>query len=356
MTGNYEYLSNQLRLRRSAKGRVLYFGSDGALFACRGQRIFKTVDLGRSWTFQTRIVSQGVRKLLGMSRLGERLARHEVRTLVQVGSESIVAANREWIYYSGQGDAVMNRARIADGGRSVSPPLCISTDTRGRVLWGEYDSSRAHGKPVRVFISEDQGKSFEPVYTFEGGSIRHVHSLREDPSVGGYWVLVGDEFHEPGIGILSEDFKSLEWVGKGEQKYRAVDVFDLGDCLVYGTDSELEENAIVAMDKKSGKIEYLQKLEGSCIYSCKFGGVYAITTSVEPSIVNKATTAQLWLSRDAIHWTRCMNIGKDVYPPRLFQFGSIVLPRGNCENDTIFLSGQSLQVIDNTIIAGDWLN
>jgi hypothetical protein len=248
----------------------------------------------------------------------------------------------------------MQRARISDAGQALSPPMCILVDPNGRVMWGEYDSRRAHGKPIRVFVSDDGGASYEVAFVFEGGSIRHVHSLLYDPTANGYWVFVGDELHEPGIGFLSGDFKTLEWLGKGEQRYRAVEAFDFGDHLVYGIDSELERNAIVAMDKKSGRVERLQELSGSCIYACRFGSIFAMSTSVEPSHVNTSPMAELWLSRDGHQWSRCFSGRKDIFPPRLFQFGSIVLPRGCGPSETIILSGQALSGIDNTILVANW--
>ena len=56
--------------------------------------------------------------------------------------------------------------------------------------------------------------------------------------------------------------------------------------LVYATDTQLEPNALISLDKRSGRTKRLQPFEGSCIYACRFGPWFAITTTVEPSRSN----------------------------------------------------------------------
>jgi hypothetical protein len=131
-----------------------------------------------------------------------------------------------------------------------------------------------------------------------------------------------------------------------------VSVFDFGDRLVYGTDSEREPNAVIRFDKATGRTERVQELDGSCIYGCRFGGWLVLSTTVEPSAVNTSRFASLWASRDGDRWYRVFQAEKDGWPARYFQYGSLVLPRGGSDRETVLVTGQALKRIDGKALIG----
>jgi hypothetical protein len=218
------------------------------------------------------------------------------------------------------------------------------------VAWGEYVAPRSL-RPVRIFASRDRGRSFDVVHTFPPGEIVHVHNVVWDASAGHWWVLSGDHGPEPGIGRLSADFARFEWLVKGEQHFRAVSVFDCGDRLVYATDTERAPNGVISLDKRTGATERLCELEGSCLYACRAGDLFAVTTTVEPSTVNRSPWATLWLSRDGERWRCAWRARKDRWHPNYFQFGSLVLPTGESERETLWVSGQAVEGLDGRTIA-----
>lgn len=342
----------RLSLRSVGVGRVLLVQPDGTLFAGKGLQILRGRVGSHVWGPMTRLPSPLLRGIVGRVRLGARLLRMEVRAMGVLSTGAVVASNRQWVYYARPSERKMRRASVEEGSQRLFPPMMITVGPGDRVLWGEYDSHTAHGKPVRLYVSDDAGKTYSIARVFEGGSILHVHNLIFDPTIRKYWLLAGDHNHEPGIGILSEDLKDFDWLVKGKQEHRAVDIFDFGDRLVYGMDSEKEANAVISLDKKSGRIERHTEIDGSCIYSCKFGGLHVLSTTVEPSAVNKGRHAGLWVSRDGDRWTRVYQAEKDRWDPRYFQYGSIVLPRGATRAETIVFSGQALQGLDGRIMEG----
>jgi hypothetical protein len=339
-----------LKTIQSTRGRALLVRPDGTIYIGRNYAIYSTRDHGRSWQHVTTMPRSLTRRAAECSRLASRLLRHEVKALLTLSDGSHVAANREWVYFSPPGAPGMTRSRVETGSPPLAPPMCMTLGPGDRILWGEYNSKTAHGNPVRLFVSEDRGRSYSIARVFEGGSILHVHNLIHDPAHNCYWLLAGDHGDEPGIGRLSEDLKHFDWIAKGQQSYRAVNAFDFGDRLIYAIDSDREQNALMIMDKKTGRFERGREFEGSCIYSCRFGEWYAIATSVEPSNVNKSRDATLWLSRDGMDWHEALRVSKDRWHPVYFQFGSIVLPRGESDDNTIIYSGQALQGIDNRLI------
>jgi hypothetical protein len=340
-----------LHITSRAPGRAVCLLADGACYAGRGYSILRSADDAQTWAPVAQLPCTMGRRLASVSRLASRLLRHEVRALAVLPGGSLVAASREGIFYGMPGERRMRPSTVEAAGQTLAPPMTLTTGPGGRVVCGEYDSRTAHGRPVRVLVSDDGGRSFQIARVFEGGSILHVHNLVYDPSLRKYWLLAGDHGHEPGIGLLGEDFRDFDWLVKGEQRFRAVEVFDFGDRLIYGTDSEREANAIVSLDKRSGRLERLSDLEGSCIYACRFGGVYALSTTVEPSAVNPSRWAALWVSRDGSRWERVLQAEKDRWHARYFQYGSLVLPRGASERETIFFSGQALRGLDGMVYA-----
>jgi hypothetical protein len=329
-------------VRGLGRGRALATAPDGAVYVAQGPTISRTYDDGRTWQDCAKVSLSPARRLIGMSRLASRLLRQEFRALGVFAKSGLVAAGRQGVYFYTRDEGQFRPSRIAAGTQRVSTPLTITVGPNDRALWSEYNSNPYHGNPVRVFVSDDGGKNFDVGYVFEANDIKHVHNFVFDAALGKYWVLAGDWEHEPGIGLLSEDLKTCEWLRRGEQKYRTVDVFDFGDRLVYGMDSDLEPNAVFSMDKATGNVRRLCELEGSCIYSCRCGPWYVISTTVEPSKVNRSRHAALYLSRDGEKWRRVYRVEKDRWDDRYFQYGSLILPRG-----------QSLRGIDGRLFATD---
>jgi hypothetical protein len=334
-----------LELVRRTPGRVVLAESSGTIHLGRGYDVLRSDDAGASWTRVVSVARSPWRRAAETSRLASRLIRQEVRALARLTDDGYVAASREGVFWGRGGDAVMVRSEVEAGDQNLLPPMRLTVGPGDVVLWGEYGSPRGR-RPIRLYASRDRGRSFEVVQTLEAGSVMHIHNLVWDPTLRHYWVLAGDHGHEPGIGRLSEDLQSFEWYVKGEQRWRAVALFDFGDHLVYATDTEVETNALIRLHKTSGRAEQLRDFEGSCIYACRYGGFYALTTTVEPSSVNHSRFADLWLSRDGERWSCAFRARKDRWNADYFQFGSLVLPTGATEAETIFFSGQAVEGLD----------
>lgn len=345
----------QLKMTSIGSGRAVYVQPDGTLYVGRNYDILSSCDHGLTWTRTVSMPRSMMRRTLAISRLACRLLRHEVRALVVMEDGTHVAANREGIFYAARDETMMHQCEVESSGESLMPPMCITLGPEGRVLWGEYFSN-VQRREVRLCASDDGGKNFTVARVFEPGEVRHIHNIVYDKHLAHYWILSGDYGSEAGIGRLSKDLKDFDWVVKGEQIYRVVCVFDLGDRLIYGTDTELEPNAVMSLDKKSGRVERVFELDGSCIYACRFGKLYILSTTVEPSSVNRARSATLWLSRDGEEWIRVLQAPKDRWHEKYFQYGSFVLPRGESDDETVFFSGQALEGVDGRAIVANVQN
>ncbi|NLX20374.1 MAG: hypothetical protein GXY55_01720 [Phycisphaerae bacterium] len=334
-----------LKIKHVLKGRAVGLNESGQAYLSRNYRVGVWRD-GSETTPVAVVPCPMRRRLIEPSRLLCRLLRHEIRGYQVLPDGSRVAASRHWLYHGRPGELVLSPARVDGDGPKA--PMTITLDCGGRILWGEYWSN-AERRGVRLFVSTDGGRSYEPFHEFAPGEIRHVHNIIEDRYDGGYWVMAGDHGAEPGIGRLSADLKSFEWVVKGEQKYRAVSGFVFPDRLVYGTDTEKDFNAIHVLDKRTGRTEKVVETPGSCIYAARFGRWYTVSTTVEYFEKYDNRHATIWVSENALDWREVYRVEKDVWSIKYFQFGSIVLPRGEWDRNVLIFSGQALKKIDNRI-------
>jgi hypothetical protein len=68
--------------------------------------------------------------------------------------------------------------------------------------------------------------------------------------------------------------------------------------------------------------------------------------------VNRCERASLWLSRDGESWLQAFSARKDRWSDDWCQYGSLVLPVGRTDDETVAWSGQAVQEIDGwTLVA-----
>ncbi len=325
-------------------GRALFIGQDGAIYISRNYEVYRSDDHGRSWQLDCYVPCRGAKSWAANLQLAARLLRFYVAAFQVLHDGTRLAVTRGGIYRAGVGESELRCTfPITRGSR----PLNIAVDAH-RVLFGEYGHIEA-SQEVAIYVSEDGGKSFEAGYRFPAGSILHVHNVQLDPYTGDYWVLVGDYGEHPGIASLSRDFRHLEWLARGGQYCRVVQMFVEPDCLIYGMDTDVEQNYIVRMDKKSGKVCRLQAVEGSSLYAASFGPVRVISTTVERNRVTPTRHCSLYSSRDGEDWQRGAIHTKDCYHLALFQFGTLVLPYSQHSEPWGIFSGQAIKRANNQV-------
>jgi hypothetical protein len=338
-----------LNIKNKVSGRAVGFSDDGKLFLSRKYELY-TYSAEQHLELIASVPTSWKRKVIASSRLLCRLFRHELRGAGVLSDGTKIAATRKGLFYGNRNDMVLKPAKVPLLDPSIIAPSNITITSDEKIIWGEYWSN-PDLRPVRILTSFDKGRTYEIVWRSKPNEIKHIHSVVEDRIDNCYWVLAGDHFEQSGIGRLSKDFKSFEWLVKGEQKYRAVYVFPLKDRLVYGTDSEKEPDHICSLDKNTGKWERICEIPGSCIYGAKFGKWYTISTTSEyfdfETVADRMAT--LWVSKDCESWHQVFAAEKDIWNKKYFQFGSLLLPRGEWESDEIVFSGQAVKEYDDVV-------
>lgn len=133
--------------------------------------------------------------------------------------------------------------------------------------------------------------------------------------------------YEEEAGIWYWDGKNIHRVLSGGQQRRAVDFLICDDGLYYGTDTPVEKNYIYKVTC-DGQVKRLQAVSGSVFYMSEQAGRFWLATVVEPSVVNKSRTVELWSScqRDKDKWVLVDTFTKDVWSMKYFQYGQIIFP------------------------------
>ena len=111
--------------------------------------------------------------------------------------------------------------------------------------YGEYFDNPKREEAC-VFIKKQGGDSWEKVYTFPSGTIRHIHTLVPDTTNNCVYIFTGDSDSESGIWRATNMFRCVEPLLVGNQDYRACIGYVDGESLIFATDVPSRQNKIVS--------------------------------------------------------------------------------------------------------------
>lgn len=216
----------------------------------------------------------------------------------------------------------------------------------GELFFGEYGNN-GERKPVNVYKSSDNGQSWEVIYQFEAGEIKHVHGCYYDPYEDKIWTLTGDFKKENVIMKSDSNFIENEKIGDGSQTYRAVSIFFQPNSVHWVMDSPIERSYHYEMDRKTHKITQKEPFPGPVWYLKELSdGYYLAASSVEIGDGVLDNYAHLFVSKDLETWTEVATFEKDSLPMRYFKWGVIALADGEQTSKRFALHFEALKKVD----------
>lgn len=292
-------------------------------------------------------------QFLAKFKLLRRLLRAEITRYYHFNNGAEICIAKKALYKKGD-DGQLHRCFAVKRG---SRPLNICEDDNGVLYFGEYFNN-LNREAVIIYKSEDAGDSWLAAFTFPAGEINHIHGIYKDPYSSKIWVLTGDREKECMIGYTEDGFETFTEFLRGRQEYRSCVMFFYPDDLIVATDSQYITNKIYSINRVTKAITPLQEVAGSVIYGGQMGRCSYVSTTVEPSAVNKSTSSELWISTDGLCWNKIYEQEKDKLSPALFQFGTIRFPAIGNGASTFGFNGRSLKRIDGCSVLlnlDDWL-
>lgn len=290
-----------------------------------------------------RLVKCWKSRCLSVVRLIQRFSRSEVTSCHCTNRNALLSVAKKGIFRITNWNIITKTFTVERG----SKPLNICVTESGLIFFGEYFQNLGKDS-VHIYKSSDDGRNWSIAYTFAAGNINHVHGVFYDKYTGRVWVTTGDRDNECIIGYTEDEFTTFTEVFRGGQEYRTCQLFFYKDFIVFGTDTQYEQNVIKKFDRQTLEIVNLQEVQGSVIKGGQVGDVSFISTTVEPSKVNTDKYAHLWVTKDGIHWEERYKAKKDWLPATLFQFGTFEFPQyyGIEKLERLYFSGRALKGLD----------
>ena len=321
----------------------------GSLWVSKGTLLQRSTDGGATFQTMSRYQQGFIDRLKGMNGLSRRLFRHGFHGLQRLTDGALLAVVRGAVLRCEPGSGRFQRVFPVPRG---SRPLNLCATPENHVYFGEYFGNGARDS-VRIFGSRDGGRSWQEVYCFRPGEIRHVHGIYYDSMRKGCWVLTGDSDDESRVLFTDDHFANLNTVATGSQQARAVTALPRENGLILPTDTPLEQNYIQFFDLETKRFQRLAPLPGSAFYGIQAGDYYLISSVVEPSEVNRSAYATIVVSKGGRQWKMLHRQPKDRWSMKYFGYGSFILPQGSSHLPRAYAYGQAVTQDDGVLLGWD---
>lgn len=288
---------------------------------------------------------------LGRVRLLRRAFRLDKCCVVPVGpdlSNLVIVRNHKVYHYDARSDVLAQTLTLRNCRNLLHQSICVA-DNGGTVYFGEYGSNKMRHN-VPIYRSMDGGRSWEEIFVFPPGKIRHVHGCYRDPFDDRIWVLTGDFANENYMVVGDREFKRIEWLGDGSQTWRACNVFFERDRVTWIMDSQLETSHLVVYDRATRTATKKRAFPGPVWYTKRLSdGYYLAATACEsgPGVTDEYS--HVFVSTDLEKWAEVRRFEHDKWPKRYFKFGVIGFADGHQVSGSFYIFGEALRGVDGRV-------
>ena len=285
-----------------------------------------------------------IEKFLGLFRITRRLFRLDMCNVFLCNSNLIIMRNGIVYNYNLEKRKLCKTLELKQCRNILHQSMCQTKD--GQLYFGEYGMN-PNREAVNVYRSQDNGESWNVIYTFPAGKIRHVHGCYYDKYSNKIWTLTGDFEGENIIQSSNLDFKEIEIFGDGSQSFRAVSLFFSEREVSWIMDSPLEKNYQFCYDRYTGAVKRLDYFNGPVWYLKELDdGYYLAGSSVEIGDGVLSDKACLYLSKDLKKWEIICEFSKDKWPMPYFKWGVLSFSNGCQTIDNFTLHFEGLNPVD----------
>lgn len=319
------------------------------LWASAGYSVY-AINLEHDITEKTgRVRTNIINSFLSRLAVFKRLARLDIHNLYVLRSGTILTFADSCIFRST--DNGNNFIRVHSFPKRTKPlPSGVCEDGSGQAYYGEYFLNSERKDEVGIYRSGDDGLTWKLVYSFPPGKIRHVHAVQYDAFSDSVWVTTGDEDEECSIGYSKNSLETLEIISSGSQEWRAVSLMFTDKHVWWGTDTQRIQSSFCRWDRHSRKMSKICPVDGPVYYSSVLGdNIMIAATTVEGGEREWDDRAHLWLYNKKDGWKSLQSWKKDRLP-KLFQFGTIHIAKGQTNTGKFCITLRALESTDDVIL------
>lgn len=281
---------------------------DGTVWANRGTDLYRWRPGDRAFEFVEALPSQGwLGKLLQHEQARDRLRASDLGKWIQLQSGAHLWRFGGAIFRRGPGDARFELVHNLRFGLRVGRGLFdrgLAQLASGRILYGEYISNKSRG-PIRLYASDDDGRSWAATYEFPARTIRHVHCVAQDPFTNNVYVTTGDHDRESLVMTSDDDGRAFRIVGTGSQVWRTTDLLFTEDSILWGVDSGRPGFAgVCRLRRENESLTELQPLDAAVEYAAQLAGGMVLASCRAGFSSEWDPFPSLWVSRTGAIWNR----------------------------------------------------
>jgi hypothetical protein len=283
---------------------VQEFDSEGNLWATRGMWAYRRQPGSATFIRQYHVpTGLSIFWLRNFSALRRLTLRPECVELLPMknGKAVAMAAGRMW-YRGGSDRMFVETLKLRQYGMGIGQGIRndgLEKLQDGTVVFGEYFDNKERAE-VRLYSSKDDGKTWHVKYAFEPRKIRHIHAVQQDPYRAKAWILTGDGNEESMIAWTDDGGKTLNPIGKGNQRWRVTQLAFSENALFWGADTRnTDESGIYRWDRKTHRVAKLAGKTGVIMYATRLaGGTIVMSASVEKTNRKKNAKTRIWILLD----------------------------------------------------------
>ncbi len=316
------------------RGYTVEWAEPGEFYLSRRNRIYHTESLAKPFREVAAAEAPGWKGIASNVRLAQRLLRFMVTNVVKLpnGDLFVTFDKSAGVIRDGKYrplDGMVRPCRVLRSGCAL--------DAGGDVYFGEYLANDGRG-PMRIYRHPLGSDIVETVHILPAGSVKHIHGIYSDPFTGDLFCLTGDADSECAVMRSPDGFKTIKYVGRGDESWRAVSILFDEKSLFYGTDAEYRANEVYRVDRETLERTPLGKVSGTVFYSKSLSADLFFATTAENAPSQTENVAAVWhLSPEGV-LRQVVSYQKDRWNPTLFMFGTVHFPYRNAVPGRLYFS------------------
>lgn len=245
--------------------------------------------------------------------------------------------------------------------------ILAMTQVKGNIYFGDYGYN-PHKKEISIHKYNLKNNKIEKMYTFAESEINHVHNILYDNTRQRFYIFTGDYGQSAAIYLSDLNFKKVEVLYQGNQKYRACQGKIYDNFLFWVTDTPMEENYVMKMNLDDFKVTKVSsRLNGSCIYGTSDNKYIFFSSVVENDALEKMNNKNKYrykLGNGILSWDVYQYIydcdkekikeffvaRKDILPMLAFKFGTFIYPYHSEKTNFLIFYGQAIKKYDGKML------